>query len=158
MERKLPTVPYVVGSFAALGGYFFWLSRKHLRLHGLGLARVLLDRPAAIESVAAESVVPRGNAVARSWISLDGDQEFRPLPESAVSIFGFEMYPRTWVYLKLKGKLWRRKLVVPRHQGPELLSWLFATLASANPECKWGTQTLASWGPRPVSEQRTPPR
>ena len=96
-----------------------------------------------MERVQAEVVVPRPGGVARAPLRLDGRSEFEPCEPTVLRLLGFSMHPRTWVSVKIRGKLVARKLVVPRHRGPELLSWLFATLASESPSCVWGEQRIA---------------
>ncbi len=141
MEEKLPIIPYLVGVFGLFAGFFWWMSRKRLRLYGTTVAKLLLDAPGTIKRVRVEIVEPRVGGVARGWVSLDGEREFVPVPEQVVRVFGVPLHPRTWVYMEVEGKLVSRKLVVPRHMGAEVLSWLFATLAAANPECGWGKDT-----------------
>lgn len=138
IEQKLPTVPWFLGAFGFFFGYFYWLSRKHLRAHRTFLARVLKDEPHRIEQVRVEVVVPRAGGVSRGWMELNGEREFVPM-EVPKGMFA----PRTWVHMKVRGKLVSQKLVVQGARSAELLSWLFAHLSEHHRECKWGEVTIA---------------
>ncbi len=137
MPDKIPAL-YVAGMFAFFTGAFFFMSRKRHRVHRSSFAQTLLEHPERVERVTAELRVPQPGGVRHVAVPMNGQVEFEPLPEQHSNMLFFKMYPRMWVHVKLKGKLIARKLVVPQHNGAELLSWLFATVASANPECGWG--------------------
>ncbi len=137
MSDKVPLL-YLAGMFALFTAAFFYMSRTRHRVHRSALGRTLLERPEEIEYVKAELRVPQPGGVRHVAVPMDGSTEFKPLPEQSVNVLFIKVAPRMWVSVKLRGKMLARKLVVPQHQGAELLSWLFATAASANPECGWG--------------------
>lgn len=141
MSAKLPAL-YLAGFFGLFTAFFFFMSRKRLRVSRSGFAKALLERPESIASVTAEIQTPQPGGVQHVPVALDGTSEFEPLPEQCTRVLFFKMYPRMWVHVKLEGKLLKRKLVVPQHHGAELLSWLFAT-AAANPQCGWGRGKIA---------------
>ncbi len=142
MSAKLPAL-YLAGMFGVLSAIFFFMSRKRQRVHRSAFAKALLQRPETIASVTAELRTPQPGGVRHVEVPLDGAVEFEPLPEQSTRVLFFKMYPRMWVHVKLEGKLFTRKLVVPAHRGAELLSWLFATAAAANPQCGWGRGKIA---------------
>ncbi len=142
MSAKLPAL-YLAGFFGLFTGFFFFMSRKRARVHRSGFAKALLSRPETITSVTAEIRTPQPGGVKHVTVPLNGEVEFEPLPEQCTRVLFFKMYPRMWVHVKLEGKLFARKLVVPQHRGAELLSWLFATAAAANPQCGWGSGKIA---------------
>lgn len=142
MSSKLPAL-YLSGFFGLFTAFFFFMSRKRQRVHRSGFAKTLLARPEAIVSVTAEIRTPQPGGVKHVPVPMDGAVEFEPLPEQSTQVLFFKMYPRMWVHVKLEGRLLARKLVVPQHRGAELLSWLFATAAAANPQCGWGRGKIA---------------
>ena len=144
MSAKLPAL-YLAGFFALFTGFFFFMSRKRLRVHRSAFAKALLSRPETIASVTAEIRTPQPGGVQHVAMPLNGEVEFEPLPEQCTRVLFFKMYPRMWVHVKLEGKLFARKLVVPQHRGAELLSWLFAAAAAANPQCRWGQGKIADY-------------
>lgn len=142
MSEKVPLL-YLAGMFGVFTALFFFMSRTRHRVHRSALARALLERPEEVEHVKAELRVPQAGGVRHVAVPMDGSTEFKPLPEESVNVLFIKMAPRMWVSVKLRGKLFARKLVVPQHQGAELLSWLFATVASANVECGWGQAKIS---------------
>ncbi len=142
MAAKLPAL-YLSGGFGLFTAVFFFMSRKRRRVHRSGFAKALLDRPETLSGVTAELRTPQAGGVRHVPVPLNGAVEFEPLPEQSTRVLFFKMVPRMWVHVRLEGKLFARKLVVPQHRGAELLSWLFATAAAANPQCGWGNGKVA---------------
>lgn len=147
MSEKLPMVPWLVGAFAFFAGYSVWVMRKPYRVHRMPLAKILRDSPGSVLAVHEVAIRPSaaGQGVVQTRIAFDGEREFAPRSGRVVRVLGlFKVVERSQVYVKVRGKLLRRKLVVTSDRAPELLSWLFATLAAANPECRWGESTIAA--------------
>ena len=144
IEEKLPTIPWVVGVFAVMFGLSFWNSRKHLRVATSRFARTLRDAPQTIVAVTEELVQPSpgGGRVQRAAVPFDGEREFAPRKVREVRVLGFRFTVRSWVMVKVEGRLLREKLVVPCHEAPTLLSYLFALAAQHNPDCAWGKGTV----------------
>ena len=142
MAEKIPAL-YLAGMFGLFTAFFFYLSRKRHRVHRSAFAQTLLHRPESIRAVSAELRVPQPVGVRHIAVPMNGQVEFEPLPEQSTQVLFIKVVPRMWVHVKLEGKLLARKLVVPQHQGAELLSWLFATVAAVNPDCAWGEGTVA---------------
>ncbi len=140
--ERLPAL-YIAGMFSLFAALFGFMSRKRYRVHRSAFAKTLQRDPSQVVSVSAEIQVPKPGGVAHIAVPFDGESEFVPRPEQFSRVLFFKMYPRMWVHVKLKGKLVARQLVVPQHRGGELLSWLFATVAAANPQCEWGDRTIA---------------
>ena len=136
---------YLAGMFAFFTAAFFFMSRKRHRVHRSAFAQALLRHPERVERVTAELRVPQPGGVRHVAVPMNGQLEFEPLPEQTTRVLFVKMYPRMWVNVKLKGKLVSRKLVVPQHRGAELLSWLFATVAAANPACGWGEAEISDY-------------
>jgi hypothetical protein len=142
MAEKVPAL-YLAGMFGVFTAAFFFMSRKRHRVHRSSFAQTLLHRPETIRAVRAELRVPQPGGVRHVAVPMNGQVEFEPLPDQTTRVLFFSVVPRMWVHVKLEGKLLARKLVVPQHRGAELLSWLFATAAEANPSCGWGETKIS---------------
>lgn len=147
VEEKMPAVPWVLGVVAFFVGWSVWVMRKPYRVHRMMVAKVLRERPAEVVAVHEIAIRPaaHGQGVVQTRVTFDGEREFSPREQRIVRVLGLvKIAQRSQIYVKIRGKLFARRLVVPSDRAPELLSWLFATLASANPECRWGETTIAS--------------
>ena len=144
MEEKLPTVPWFLGAFGAMIAYWIWLIRKPRRAHRLPIARLLRDDPGAVVEVTEQvvRVVAGGGGVQRATVKFDGERELAPRKEQQARVLFWKMNVNSFISLKVRGKMIPKRLVVPTHKAPALLSWLFATLAKENPSCKWGDTTV----------------
>ncbi|MEM6291300.1 MAG: hypothetical protein AAGA54_08540 [Myxococcota bacterium] len=140
--ERVPAL-YIAAGFGVLAALFLFISRKRYRVHRSAFAKTLVSDPSKVVAVSAEIQVPKPGGVAHIAVPFDGESEFVPRPEQFSRVLFFKMYPRMWIHVKLEGKLIARKLVVPQHRGGELLSWLFATVAAANPQCAWGERKIA---------------
>ncbi len=146
-SEKLPYVPWLVGAFALFAGYSVWIIRKPYRVHRMPLAKILRERPEDVIGVHEIAIRPSatGQGIVQTRVGFDGEREFAPRSKRVVRVLGLmKVVERSQVFIKVRGKFLSRKLVVTSDRAPELLSWLFATLAAANPECRWGETTIAS--------------
>lgn len=146
MEEKLPTVPWFLGAFTAVIAFWIWLIRKPHRAHRLPIARVLADTPGSVVEVTEQvvRVVAGGGGVQRATVQFDGGRELAPRKEQQARVLFWKMNVNSFISLKIKGKVLPKRLALPTHKAPELLSWLFATLAKENPTCKWGDTTVGA--------------
>lgn len=140
--EKLKTLPWVLGVFALMFGGGVWIARKKHRVGFSALAKVLRDEPGRIVRVREQIAQPNPGGVRFIDNAFDGEREFAPRPQRTVHMIVFKMHVRSQIFVDVEGKLLKRKMVVPFHEAPELLSYLFALVAAHNRECVWGKQPL----------------
>lgn len=147
-SEKIPAGLGILGGYAVYVAYGIWILRKPYRVHRMALAKVLRDRPQDVVSVHEIAIRPSatGQGIVTTRMAFDGEREFAPRPQRSVRVLGMiKVIERSQIFVKVKGKWLRKKMVVPFDVAPELLSWLFATMAAANPECKWGDKTIGTF-------------
>jgi|GEM_PF-2045835 len=147
-QDKLPAALGIVGGYAVYVAYAIWIMRKPYRVHRMPLAKVLRERPEDVLSVHEIAIRPSatGQGIVTTRMAFDGEREFAPRPQRTVRVLGMiKVIERSQIFVKVKGKWLRKKMVVPFDVAPELLSWLFATMAAANPDCKWGEKTVGTF-------------
>ena len=143
--EAVEVAPGMFGGLGALAAYFWWLSRKFLRVHRSGLGKILLHQPERIIAVRERIMTAGTSSVNSADFAYDGEREFQPRRAPDGNVLGVRMHARSWFFLKIQGKWIARKLVVPSPHAPELASWLFARLAEHNADCIWGEQPIASY-------------